>query len=67
MTLDLILERGTVVDGTGKPPERTDVGIAADRIVEVGDLSKASALKRLDVSGRVVVPGFVAQAVAVAA
>jgi N-acyl-D-aspartate/D-glutamate deacylase len=59
MSLDLVLEGGLVVDGTGRSRQRTDVGISGDRIAVVGDLSDVMAAKRLDVSDRVVVPGFV--------
>jgi len=57
--LDLVLERGEVVDGTGAPRVRADVGIRGDRIVSLGDLSSAPARRRIDVSGRVVTPGFI--------
>jgi len=57
--LDLVLEHGDVVDGTGAPRMRADVGVRGERIVAVGDLTSAPARRRIDVSGRVVTPGFV--------
>src|SRR5690348_1924356 len=57
--LDLVLEHGEVVDGTGTPRLRADVGVRGDRIVSLGDLSSAPARRRVDVSGRVVTPGFI--------
>jgi dihydroorotase/N-acyl-D-amino-acid deacylase len=57
--LDLVLEHGEVVDGTGADRVRADVGIRGDRIVAVGDLSSAPARRRIDVSGRIVTPGFI--------
>ena len=40
MTFDLIVENGLVVDGTGAPGRRADVGIARDRIAAIGDLER---------------------------
>ena len=56
---DLVLAGGRVVDGTGCPWFRADVGIAGARIAAVGNLAWAEAGCRLDVRGRVVCPGFV--------
>jgi N-acyl-D-aspartate/D-glutamate deacylase len=58
-TLDLVLEGGTVVDGTGAPAQRIDVGIANGRVVTLGDLGSATADRRINVGGRVVAPGFI--------
>ncbi len=56
---DLVLAGGRVVDGSGAPWFRADVGVVADRIAAVGDLSKARALRRIDASGLYVAPGFI--------
>jgi N-acyl-D-amino-acid deacylase len=56
---DLVLAGGRVVDGTGSPWFRADVGIRGDRIAAVGALGRAEARRRLDVGDRVVAPGFV--------
>lgn len=56
---DWILRGGTVIDGTGAPRFRADVAIAGDRIAAVGDVSKAQRVREIDVSGRIVAPGFV--------
>jgi N-acyl-D-aspartate/D-glutamate deacylase len=56
--LDLIVKDGIIVDGTGKPGFRGDVGISGARIVEVGKVS-ARATRTLPAEGRLITPGFV--------
>ena len=56
---DLVLEGGTVIDGSGAPGVMADVGVLDGRITEVGDLSGRSAAERVDASGHVVAPGFI--------
>ncbi len=58
-TYDVVIAGGRIVDGTGAPWFRGDVGIAGDRIVAVGDLAGAPAGTRIDASGLVVAPGFI--------
>jgi len=57
-TLDLILANGRVIDGTGRPAFRADVGIEGDRIAAVAP-SLTSAAPRIDARDRVVAPGFI--------
>jgi len=56
---DLVLSGGRVIDGTGAPWVRADVGIRGDRIAAVGDLSRARAKQRIRVAGMAVAPGFI--------
>jgi N-acyl-D-aspartate/D-glutamate deacylase len=56
---DLIVRGGDVVDGTGQPPRRADVGVIGDRIAAIGDLSGADAGRVIDAAGLVVAPGFI--------
>jgi dihydroorotase/N-acyl-D-amino-acid deacylase len=56
---DFIISGAHVVDGTGAPWIAADIAIAGDRIVAIGDLSKAPAGKRVDAKGLVVSPGFI--------
>ena len=56
---DLIVRGGRVVDGTGNPWIRADVGVRGDRIARVGDLADASADRVVDATGLIVAPGFI--------
>jgi len=56
---DLLIKRGRVVDGSGQAGYVADVGIKGDRIVSIGDLSKATATRTIDAQGLVVAPGFI--------
>lgn len=56
---DLVFSGGDVIDGTRSPRRRVDVGVTGDRVAAIGDLSKATARQRLDVSGKIVAPGFI--------
>jgi N-acyl-D-amino-acid deacylase len=58
-SFDIIVANGRVVDGTGAPWFRADVGIVGDRIAAIADLSTASAVRRIDVRGEMVAPGFI--------
>ena len=57
--LALIIEHGRLVDGTGNPWRRADVGIREKKIVAIGDLAQAQAARRIDAADRVVCPGFI--------
>ena len=57
--LDLVIEHGRVVDGSGSPWFRADVGIKGDRISRMGDLREVPAKLRIDARDHLVAPGFI--------
>ena len=56
---DIIIRNGTVYDGSGRAPIKADVGIKADRIAAIGNLSRATAPTIVDAKGLAVAPGFI--------
>ncbi len=57
MSFDLIIKGGTVVDGSGLPRRRADVGIKLGLVTDVGRLSGAQ--RTIDADGLVVMPGII--------
>ena len=56
---DVLIRNGRVLDGSGNPWIRADVGIRAGRIAAVGLLRAASADTVIDAANRFVTPGFI--------
>ena len=56
---DLVIANGRIVDGTGSPWFRGDIGILGDRITAIGALGDATAAARVDATNLVVAPGFI--------
>ena len=59
MQYDLIIHNGTVVDGSGLPRFRADVGIIDGKIASIGRIRGARATQAIDAEGHVVAPGFI--------
>ena len=57
--LDVLVKDGMVVDGTGSPWTRADVGVSGGRIVAVGALGGAAATRTIAARGLAVAPGFI--------
>jgi N-acyl-D-amino-acid deacylase len=60
-SVDILIRRGTVHDGSGAPGRVADVGIRGDRIVFVGDAAQARvrAGRTIEAQGLIVSPGFI--------
>lgn len=56
---DIIIRNGMIYDGTGSQPVKGDIGIRADTIAFIGDLSDAAAKSETDAKGMAVSPGFI--------
>jgi N-acyl-D-amino-acid deacylase len=56
---DLIFSGGRVIDGTGAPWFRADVGVRGDTIVAVGDLSREKGRRRVELRDLAIAPGFI--------
>ena len=55
MTYDILIKNGLIVDGSGGPSYRGDVGVKDGKIVEIGKLS-GPATRTVDAGGQVVAP-----------
>lgn len=54
-----IIRNGLIYDGNGGEPYKADIGINADTIAFIGDLSAASSENTIDAKGNAVAPGFI--------
>src|SRR5215467_7793942 len=59
MAFDLVVKDGMIVDGSGLPRYRADIGVKDGKIAEIGRVNGAAAKETLNAEGRVVAPGFV--------
>ncbi|EKE11777.1 MAG: hypothetical protein ACD_15C00027G0026 [uncultured bacterium] len=56
---DILIKNGTLIDGSGEPMYRADIGIKDDRIVKIGKLQNEKADIEIDASERLICPGFI--------
>lgn len=59
MSFDLLLRGGQLADGTGGPLRAADVAVSCGRLTLLPPGEQATAAAELDVSGKVVTPGFI--------
>src|SRR5262250_2114804 len=58
MTYDLVVKNGVVIDGSGLPRYRADVGVIGGGVSSIGRI-RDSAREVIDAEGQVVAPGFI--------
>ena len=56
---DLVIRGGTIVDGTGIPRYRSDLGVKNGKIAMISGTIRAGGAKEIDASGCIVAPGAV--------
>ncbi len=56
---DIVIRNGRIVDGSGLPAFRGDLGISRGRLTHVGGRIAARGAREIDAQGRVVAPGFI--------
>ena len=56
---DLIIKGATVLDGTGGPEWKTDLGISGDTITALGDIDPGQGRQVIQATGLHVCPGFI--------
>ncbi len=54
-----IIKGGTIVDGSGSPMYKGDVGIYGEIIKEVGSMGRGRATRVIDATGKYITPGFI--------
>ncbi len=56
---DVLILNATVVDGTGNPWYKADIGIRGDKIAAIGLLKNAKGVTVIDAEDKIVSPGFI--------
>jgi N-acyl-D-amino-acid deacylase len=56
---DVLIRNGQIIDGSGSPAFRGDIGIKADTIAAIGELKNAKGRTEIDAEGLTVAPGFI--------
>ncbi len=57
--LDILIQNGIVVDGTGAAPFRADIGVQDGHIVSIGEADRTQAKEKIDAAGMYVSPGLI--------
>jgi N-acyl-D-amino-acid deacylase len=57
--VDLLIKNGTIIDGTGGPAYVSDIAVKNGKIETIESSLKIDSRKVLDVSGKIICPGFI--------
>lgn len=57
--VEIVLRNGYVIDGTGNPWFKADIGIDRGKIAKIGDLESERAETRINARNLVIAPGFI--------
>jgi N-acyl-D-amino-acid deacylase len=57
--VDIVIAGGRLIDGSGAPWRRADLGIDQGQVVAIGDLTGVESRLQIDARGRIVCPGFI--------
>ena len=56
---DLVIKNGFIIDGTGNPWFKSDIGLKKQKIVRIGFIDESQAKKSIDAQNLIVSPGFI--------
>jgi N-acyl-D-amino-acid deacylase len=56
---DLVIKNGTIIDGTGNPWFKSDIGVKKQKIIKIGFIDESQAKKTIDAANLIVSPGFI--------
>ena len=56
---DLLIKEGNIVDGTGNPRYKSDIGILGDKIVFIGNSDDKESKETINAKELIVSPGFI--------
>ncbi|GAG14974.1 unnamed protein product, partial [marine sediment metagenome] len=59
MSFDLLIKNGLLIDGTGNPWFKADLGIKDGKITDIGDLKSVETDRYIDAKDLFVSPGFI--------
>ena len=56
---DYVIKGATIIDGSGKPGYKADVGVVGDRISHIGHIEASNAGHLIEAQGKILCPGFI--------